>query len=148
MDVADAAPQSLLAAMELASPRDLVARQYVTGFSLVLNRVAPWLAEGAQCGWNLTDTIIYTAIRVQASFPDSLITRKCGEETSRKANQIAKRVLQAGGPGDSGYLAALADFDFWLRSDGHRRNPGTTADLIAAGLFAGLREGLIRPPYR
>ena len=38
---------------------------------------------------------------------------------------------------------ALADFDFWLRSDGHRRNPGTTADLIAAALFAGLRDGWI-----
>jgi len=42
----------------------------------------------------------------------------------------------------------LADFDFWLRSDGHRRNPGTTADLIAAALFVLLRDGLIDPPYR
>ena len=25
-----------------------------------------------------------------------------------------------------------AEYDFWLRADGHRRNPGTTADVIAA----------------
>jgi triphosphoribosyl-dephospho-CoA synthase len=25
--------------------------------------------------------------------------------------------------------------DKWMREEGHRRNPGTTADLIAAGLF-------------
>jgi triphosphoribosyl-dephospho-CoA synthase len=43
------------------------------------------------------------------------------------------------------YERALTELDFWLRSDGHRRNPGTTADLIAAGLFVGLREGWLLP---
>ena len=33
-----------------------------------------------------------------------------------------------------------AEYDFWLRADGHRRNPGTTADVIAAALFVLLRE--------
>jgi triphosphoribosyl-dephospho-CoA synthase len=31
-----------------------------------------------------------------------------------------------------------AELDFWMRSDGRRRNPGTSADLIAAGLAVGL----------
>ena len=31
-------------------------------------------------------------------------------------------------------------FDRWLRADGHRRNPGTTADLVAATLFAAQRD--------
>jgi triphosphoribosyl-dephospho-CoA synthase len=57
---------------------------------------------------------------------------------------MAARVLDAGLPGDQGHEQALADFDFWLRSDGHRRNPGTTADLIAAALFVLLREGRLR----
>jgi hypothetical protein len=35
---------------------------------------------------------------------------------------------------------AYRDFDTWLRSDNHARNPGTTADLVAAALFIGLRE--------
>ena len=43
---------------------------------------------------------------------------------------------------------AVADLDFWLRSDGHRRNPGTTADLIAASLFVGIHNGTIEPPFR
>ena len=42
----------------------------------------------------------------------------------------------------------LDKFDAWLRADGHRRNPGTTADLIAATLFAALRDGLINSPTR
>jgi triphosphoribosyl-dephospho-CoA synthase len=44
-------------------------------------------------------------------------------------------------------LSALAELDFWLRTDGHRRNPGTTADLIAAGLFVGLRERILQPTW-
>ncbi len=38
---------------------------------------------------------------------------------------------------EESYDEALADLDFWLRADGHQRIPGTTADLIAAGLFCG-----------
>ncbi|MFN5467079.1 MAG: hypothetical protein ACK5AM_03065 [Pirellulaceae bacterium] len=30
------------------------------------------------------------------------------------------------------------NFDQWLRADGNRRNPGTTADLIAAALMVAL----------
>jgi len=37
----------------------------------------------------------------------------------------------------------LSEFDRWLRADGHRRNPGTTADLVAACLFAAIRERTI-----
>ena len=39
----------------------------------------------------------------------------------------------------------LQELDEWLRADGHRRNPGTTADLVAASLFAAFREGVLRP---
>jgi triphosphoribosyl-dephospho-CoA synthase len=35
----------------------------------------------------------------------------------------------------------LAELDAWLRADGNRRNPGTTADLVAGCLSAALREG-------
>jgi triphosphoribosyl-dephospho-CoA synthase len=52
-----------------------------------------------------------------------------------------------GKPGGEAYWRAVSDLDFWLRSDGNRRNPGTTADLIAAALFAGLRDDRLRPPY-
>ena len=52
--------------------------------------------------------------------------------------------------GSMGSLGQTAgsDLDFWLRSDGQRRNPGTSADLIAAGLFAALRERKIAGPFR
>lgn len=148
MDVAGAAPPSLLAAMQHAAERDLIARQYVENFALVLQEILPNLVAGQERGWTLIDTIIREHVRLISAYPDSLIVRKCGLETAQRASAYAAQVLQAGEPDDENYHAALNDFDFWLRSDDHRRNPGTTADLIAAGLFAGLREGSLKPPYR
>ena len=34
----------------------------------------------------------------------------------------------------------------WLRSRGNQLNPGTTADLVTAALFAALRNGTIQLP--
>jgi triphosphoribosyl-dephospho-CoA synthase len=147
-DIHATPPSDLLAAMQLAAERDLVARQYANNFAEVLGNVVPWLQQGLAQGWPLGDVIIRVHLRMLSQFPDSLIARKCGPQVAAEAASHAKTVLAAGWPGDDNYHAALADLDFWLRSDHHRRNPGTTADLIAAGLFAALRDGLIGPPFR
>jgi triphosphoribosyl-dephospho-CoA synthase len=147
MDVADQAPADLLAAMAAAADHDLVARQYVTSFQLVLEEALPALVAGRERGWSLTDTIVHAHLGLIACHGDSLIARKCGKDLAGKAARLAQQVLAAGHPGDEAYFAAVADFDFWLRADGNRRNPGTTADLIAAALFAGLRDGLILSPW-
>lgn len=148
MDVAGQPPSDLLAAMRAAADRDMVARQYAEDFDQVLRFVVPSLVEGRQAGWSLTSAIIHTQLRLMANFPDSLIARKCGPKVAQQAADRARTALESGEPSDESYLRALSDLDYWLRSDGHRRNPGTTADLIAAGLFVSLREGLIDPPFR
>jgi triphosphoribosyl-dephospho-CoA synthase len=148
MDVSGGPPASLLAAMQAAADRDLVARQYATNFAIVLNELLPALVEARSRGWLLTEAIVHTHLACLARHGDSLIARKCGSEVSQRVAQMAARALEAGQPGDDYYHAALADFDFWLRADGHRRNPGTNADLIAAALFAGLRDGQLTPPWR
>ena len=125
--------------MRLAAAWDSIALQYVTDFELVLKSVVPWLLERPEDP--LTDRIVRTHVRLMSEHPDSLIARKCGIETAREAASYAAATLRAGGPQDANYHDALADLDFWLRSDGNRRNPGTTADLIAAGLFVALCEG-------
>jgi len=146
-DVADQAPSDLVAAMALAADRDLVARQYADGFHHVLRLVVPWLEEGLRRGWTLDDSIIHTHVRLMSQVPDSLIARKCGNAVARESADRAAAVLEAGEPGDESYGHRLAALDGWLREDGHRRNPGTTSDLIAAGLFAALRDGIINPPF-
>jgi triphosphoribosyl-dephospho-CoA synthase len=147
MDVTDQPPSDLREAMAAAADRDLVARQYVNGFQTVLDEVVPWLLEGVRAEWSLTDAILHTQLRILSQYPDSLIQRKCGLPMARQASERAQWALDCGRPGEPGFEQALSDLDFWLRSDHHRRNPGTTADLIAAGLFVGLREQLFEPGY-
>lgn len=139
-DVFQQPPESLREAMGTAADRDMVARQYAEDFAQVLGVVAPWLREGLAEGWPLPEVIVYVQMRLMARFPDSLIARKCGHEEARRISAWATDVLASGRPGDPAYAAALAELDSYLRSDGHRRNPGTTADLLAAGLFTILRD--------
>jgi triphosphoribosyl-dephospho-CoA synthase len=148
LDIANQPPDNLIEAMQFAAQRDLVARQYTNGFAEVLNRVVPWLLEGQASGWTLTKSIIRAHLRLMAEFPDSLIARKCGIQVAQEAAKRAKHVLTSSDPSDPTYEQALRDLDFWLRSDGQRRNPGTSADLIAAGLFAALRDRQLISPFR
>jgi triphosphoribosyl-dephospho-CoA synthase len=144
-DVAEPPSISLVDAMRLAADRDLVARQYATDFAEVLGFVLPAITTALARGATLGQSIVEAHLRSMAEHPDSLIARKCGADLARQAADWAAEVLKQGTPGDETFRRALADFDFWLRSDGNRRNPGSTADLIAAALFVGLREGSIDP---
>lgn len=89
--------------------------------------------------------VIGTQLDIMAREPDSLIARKCGQDDAKQSQQLAKEVLNAGWPSQPGQ-ELIVRFDNWLRANGHRRNPGTTADLIAAILFAVIRDHLWTPP--
>ncbi len=146
MDVRRAAPANLLDAMRAAADRDLVAFQYVHDYRTVLQEVVPALVDHVASGLPVEYAIIQTQMHLLSRYPDSLIGRKCGQQTAQQAARMAADVLRSGAPGSPEYESALANLDFWLRSDQHRRNPGTTADLIAAGLFAALRDGQLQLP--
>lgn len=130
----------LVDAMRLAADRDLVARQYTNGFADVFDGTAAWIAAGLGDGWPLSTAIVAAHLRMLAAAPDSLIQRKSGPRIAHEASERARAILASGGPGHPIDARSLADFDDWLRADGNRRNPGSTADLIAAGLFVLLRE--------
>lgn len=138
-DIRTRPPEDLLVAMQ-AGAHDLVARQYTNNFQEVLGFVVPQLRAGKACGWPIAYTIVYAQLQLMAHYPDSLIARKCGSEVADQASHRAAAVCDQGTPEDERFWKAASELDFWLRSDGHRRNPGTTADLIAAGLFACLLE--------
>jgi triphosphoribosyl-dephospho-CoA synthase len=141
-DVHDIAPEiTLTEAMQLASERDLVARQFTNNFEQGF-----WAARRIrEHGQPLSGSIVRTFLELLAEHPDTLVARKCGPEISQEVSRHAARVLAYTG---EDYEAAVADFDFWLRADGHRRNPGTSADIIAAALFVLLRDGKLEWPVR
>jgi triphosphoribosyl-dephospho-CoA synthase len=136
----DPAPNlSLIDVMRLAAERDLVARQYTNSFHDVFS-VARFIEFGLTLHASLEDAIVLAYLKQLAATPDSLIQRKLGAENAHEASHRAAAVLLNGSIRGEPFKQALTDFDSWLRADGNRRNPGTTADLIAAALFVLLRD--------
>jgi triphosphoribosyl-dephospho-CoA synthase len=120
--------------MALAADRDLIARQYANSFREVFEIGVPELQSGP-----VEQALIRCQLRLMSVCIDSHIARKCGlaaaEEVRRRATAV-----------EATDAKAMARFDAWLRHDGHRLNPGSTADLVAACLFIAMREGRIAVP--
>lgn len=132
--------------MELAADRDLIARQYADGFREVFEDGVPALTQALERTGCLEDAIITCHLHLMGRHPDSLIARKRGLAEAEEAGRRARQVLEHGWLSTPDSEAALRDFDAWLRAVGHGRNPGTTADLVTACLFVGLRENTISVP--
>ena len=139
MDLSGPPPQNFLDAMRAAQSRDRIARNYAQRFSDLFETVVPMLGQSIQNENDLLGGIALAHLRLIASEPDSLIARKFGSEVAREVQQRANfdvrdaakreafdRFLRIGTRGPSGKSSTL--------------NPGTTADLIAAGLYVLLRE--------
>jgi triphosphoribosyl-dephospho-CoA synthase len=142
-DLQNEPTMSLTECMELAADRDLIAAQYAHGFPLILQQGMDWLRESESVAKNISDRICWLAVRLLAEFGDSLIARKCGIEMSDRVRNQASNLLEIGWPAANGSNKMFDEFDSFLRQDGNRRNPGTTADVVAAILFAALRDGEI-----
>jgi triphosphoribosyl-dephospho-CoA synthase len=137
-DVHEEPTLTLRQAMALAADRDLIARQYANGFAEVFGDGLGALSAGLGRVGSLEGAILHTQLHLMAQYPDTLIARKCGSDVAQESTARARAVLEG--------RNSLAELDAWLRADGRRRNPGTTADLIAACLFAALEQGIIRLP--
>ncbi len=148
-DVRESAPPvlKLVEAMQLAAERDGVACQYVNGFAQVFATAERLLAAAAG-GLPLGEAIVHAFLQLLGELPDSLIARKCGPERARAVTLRAARVVDHLEPGEDAYRQAVGELDFYLRSDGHRLNPGTSADIVAAALFVLLREQRLDWPVR
>jgi triphosphoribosyl-dephospho-CoA synthase len=141
-DIANEPTVTLLGAMQLAADRDLVARQYTNRYAEVFDVVLPVLQTAPPAG--LETAIVTAFLTLLARCPDSLIARKRGMAVAAEASRRAGDVL-AHGPVEI-ESQPIEAFDRWLREDGHARNPGTTADLVATALYVALREGMIPLP--
>lgn len=146
-DVSGEPTQTLQQVMALAANRDLIARQYADSFHEVFDEGVRDLRDGLLT-LSLEEAIVHCHLRFMAAHPDSLIRRKCGAAVAEEARRRARHVLDEGWPRNLAGQVALIELDAWLRADGRRRNPGTTADLVAATLFAALRGNALAVPSR
>ena len=137
-DVASAPTRSLLEVMRLAADRDDVAHEYASGFSITFDVGAPALARLRDDGKDWSDAAVHLFLTLLARRPDTLIVRKAGREAADWVSARARDVLERGGVRNSEGRAAIGRLDEDLRASGNRLNPGTTADLTAATIFAHL----------
>jgi triphosphoribosyl-dephospho-CoA synthase len=132
-DVSGAPTVTLTQAMALAADRDSVAREYATGFAATFEIGAPAVREARARGLRWPDATVTAYLAMLAALPDTLIARKLGRAEAERISRRAAEVRR-GGPRE------LAAFDAELRDERNTRNPGTTADLTCASIFAVILE--------
>ena len=126
--VHDAPTIDLRNAMTLAAQRDSIARQYANGFADVFDSARNIQAiDGA--------STLDLFLRFLSGWPDSHIVRKHGLPVAQSVTDEARRwqdALHREGP--EGVRQGLLTWDAELKARGI--NPGTSADLTVAALFA------------
>jgi triphosphoribosyl-dephospho-CoA synthase len=134
-DVRNAPTVSLLDAMQQASVRDMIARQYVTAFADVfevgLSAHETAISSGESGMW----PALFAYMAFLTTFPDSHVARKHGVEIANAVRQeaVAAHASLGVASGEAARIRLLMDFDRDLK----RRdiNPGTSADLTVACLL-------------
>jgi triphosphoribosyl-dephospho-CoA synthase len=135
-DVHAPAAVDLLSAMTAAAARDRVARQYATDFSDVFELGVAALRDFQAKGWSEPWAASAAYLGFAGRFPDSHIVRKQGaaeaEATRRRLNPAMRALRAASRP--EALTDELLALDSALKAEG--LNPGTSADLTVASLFA------------
>jgi triphosphoribosyl-dephospho-CoA synthase len=139
-DVARPPTVTLREAMRLAATRDTIAAEYTRGFPLTFDLALAGLRRARRQGLDLLTAVAQAHLAVMARVPDTLIARKAGAAEAARVAARARAVMRAGGFATRKGAAAARRLDADLRKDGNRRNPGTSADLVAAALFVWLLE--------
>ncbi len=135
-DVTEPARVTLRDAMADAADRDRVARQYVTAYADIFEVGLPRLAAAAARGWAEEWIVPAIYLGFLADFLDSHIVRKYGiapaENVRDSAAEFHARLQSSWDP--SRLTADLLTWDAVLKEK--NLNPGTSADLTVATLFA------------
>lgn len=126
---------------ELCKNRDLICKEWVTGFSTVFETGYPYLRERVIEGATIKNAIVNTYLKILSENPDSLIIRKSGKKNAGRVSEEAYRILQAGGSESDDGIRMLWTFDDNLKKEKGKLNPGTTADLTASSIFLLLLSG-------
>jgi triphosphoribosyl-dephospho-CoA synthase len=135
-DVNAPAAATLREAMAEAAERDRIARQYVTTYEDIFSLGLPALATARRRQSDARWPTLSVYLTFLAAMPDTHVVRKfdkgVAEAVRREAADWRDALAAAHDP--EGMVAGLLSWDGELKSRGI--NPGTSADLTVATLFA------------
>ncbi len=149
--------------MDIARGYDLIANEWASGFGCCLEGARSIIEfmqaqnEGAEksvfncSGTGINEAIVYTFLKLLSRHRDTFIQTKFDEDTADYVSSRAGEILSAWeeSSGDNtrentrdftALLPAVQEFDSELLEK--KINPGSTADIIIAGLFIALLGGL------
>jgi triphosphoribosyl-dephospho-CoA synthase len=126
---------TLIQAMHLAADRDRIAQNYVTAYEDIFDLALPAYNAARTIAAQPDLTVTTLHMTLLSKLPDSHIARKFGMGTADKVRQEALDRAHLWSPvATLGTRLELLEFDADLKARG--LNPGTTADLVVATLFA------------
>ena len=128
-----------------AALRDRIAQCYADGFADLFGFALPLLQSRLEAGDDLEAAMTVLYLSILARWPDSHLVRKFGDSAAQSVTRAAAAILgrwraASTAPARHGLLL---DWDKSLKTQGF--NPGTSADLTVATLFA---QGLARAEAR
>jgi triphosphoribosyl-dephospho-CoA synthase len=135
-DVRSEPEVTLFEAMRAAEARDRIAWNYTHDFADIFTLGLKWLAHARERWSDPTWATTRVYLGFLAHVPDTLIERKFGERIAARVREEARPIesslTETSSP--EAMTAPLAAFDRALKERG--LNPGTSADLTVATLFA------------
>ncbi|MDI9394015.1 MAG: triphosphoribosyl-dephospho-CoA synthase [Euryarchaeota archaeon] len=150
---------TLYTLMDIARDYDLIANEWVSGFRLCLecaksilgfmharNYGAEALTGSICSGTGINEAVVYTFLKLLSMHRDTFIQTKFDAETADYVSSRAGKILsdwETSGKTANDFvfiLPEIQEFDSELLEK--RINPGSTADIIIAGLFIALLGGL------
>lgn len=122
---------------KLSADVDEISGEWASDFNLTISQVFPYLDKITDNLENLEEGIVQTFVWLLSLRPDGLIAKKAGEKRAEEIRSLAERTMNAWNQ-DTGPLELMKSLDEELRREENLLNPGTTADLVSAGIFCKL----------
>lgn len=135
--------------MEISRSYDLIADEWVSGFERCANcgeTIINFMGSINKFGepkLDVNDVVVYAFLKILSENRDTFIQTKFDETTADYVSGRARDILLEFKPQRTGFDAvrlAVEEFDDELLSKGI--NPGSTADIVIAGLFIALLGGV------
>ncbi len=140
---------SLYELMEIAKDYDLIANEWISGFNrcsdcaqVIIGGMQDRLFPG-RLNADINDVVVYAFLKILSENEDTFITTKFDSVTALKVSSQAKSLLQDIYSKEVNFTdikASIEKMDAELLEK--KINPGSTADIVIAGIFIALLAGV------
>lgn len=122
--------QTMYDVLKISAPWDMLAREMTSDMPAVFEIGYPTYHE-LKSQKTQNEACLLTFLTLLSQVPDTLISRKYGDDEALKISMMTRDLLKM--KDDPDFINRVSEFDNYLFDRDY--NPGTTADLTAASIF-------------